>query len=81
MISKTDVDHKPVHVDGFVIDCYNLVFDGSSFGPKFTSISIRKFVFLYLRPEILAAEFFISGTNHRADFLAQDISLLYPFSP
>ncbi len=80
MISKTDMEHKPVNVDGFAIDCYNLGFDGASFGPIFTSFSIRKFVSLHLRPEILAAKFLIFGANHQADFYAQEISNLYPFS-
>ncbi|KAH6693395.1 P-loop containing nucleoside triphosphate hydrolase protein [Leptodontidium sp. MPI-SDFR-AT-0119] len=43
LISKTHSEHKPVAVDGFAIDCYNLGFDGSSFGPKFTLFYIRKF--------------------------------------
>ncbi|CZS94021.1 uncharacterized protein RAG0_04060 [Rhynchosporium agropyri] len=42
-VPKIDRDHKPVPVDGFVIDCYSLGFDGSFFGPKLTKFHIRKF--------------------------------------
>jgi hypothetical protein len=44
LIEKTEADPeiKITPVDGFVIDCYNLNFNGSMYGPKLATFSIRK---------------------------------------
>jgi hypothetical protein len=44
LIVKTEADPeiKITPVDGFVVDCYNLHFNGSMYGPKLTTFSIRK---------------------------------------
>lgn len=44
LIEKTEADPeiKITPVDGFVVDCYNLKFNGYMYGPKLASFSIRK---------------------------------------
>jgi hypothetical protein len=44
LIEKTEADPeiKITPVDGFVVDCYNLNFNGSMYGPKLATFSIRK---------------------------------------
>ncbi|KAN0108850.1 hypothetical protein V8E51_008592 [Hyaloscypha variabilis] len=43
LIDKIEPSKKPVPLDGFMLDCYNLNFNGSVYGPKLHTHSIRRF--------------------------------------
>jgi hypothetical protein len=42
LIDKIEPSKKPVPLDGFMLDCYNLTFNGSVYGPKLHTHSIRR---------------------------------------
>jgi hypothetical protein len=42
LIDKIEPSKKPTPLDGFVVDCYNLNYNGSVYGPKLHTHSIRR---------------------------------------
>lgn len=42
LIDKIEPTKKPVPLDGFMLDCYNLNYNGSVYGPKLHTHSIRR---------------------------------------
>ncbi|KUJ07778.1 uncharacterized protein LY89DRAFT_660043 [Mollisia scopiformis] len=43
LIDKIDPVKKPTPLEGFMVDCYNLNYNGSVYGPKLYTHSIRRF--------------------------------------
>jgi hypothetical protein len=75
LIDKIEPSKKPVPLDGFMLDCYNLNFNGSVYGPKLHSHSIRRQVISPINGAPLKLTKRIDSEDYRLSLPYQSIRL------